>query len=681
MITNIYKAKYLTCVFALLIFLSSCEDFLDKIPTSKIPPEKYFNEAAHLEAYVNNLYPAIVITHGNTYTWGLFEEDKHTDNQAYYTYSSKYIPGQFLVPENSNSGYYYFNSIYDCNYFFENVLPKYEKNEISGTKANIDHFIGEVYFLRAYEYFRRLIMFGDFPIVTECLPDELGALVEASKRSPRNEVARFIISDLDKAIELMHTKIEPRRTRTNKEAALLLKSRVALFEGTFLKYFKGTAFVPKGTDWPGFSVDYNRNYEYPTGSIEQEINYFLDIAINAAKEVGEQITLTNNTGIVPQSDNLTSPNLVAKENPYLDMFGCVDMSVYPEVLLWREYNVGLKIVHSVPAGSQRANFSAGPTRGMVDGFLMRNGLPIYANGSGYHGDDYIADVRKDRDGRLNLFLKEPGQKNILIDNGVGTQAQRVEPYPAILLSDRLEANTTGYTLRKGGNFETIQSATAASYTGALCLRGVEALLNYMEAYYERHGTLDATARSYWTQIRSRALVDTDIDKTIANTDITQEAKNDWGAYSAGKLLDDMTLYNIRRERRCEMMAEGLHMMDLTRWRAMDQMIDTPYHIEGFKLWGKMQDWYKDDQGNSLLIYGLGNSKSNVSSPDLSQYIRPYEILANNPAVNGYRWAMAHYLRPLSAKDILITSQNNKPSTSPLYQNPGWSTEASSGALY
>ncbi len=32
-------------------------------------------------------------------------------------------------------------------------------------------------------------------------------------------------------------------TRINADAAILLKSRVALFEGTWLKYFKNTAFL------------------------------------------------------------------------------------------------------------------------------------------------------------------------------------------------------------------------------------------------------------------------------------------------------------------------------------------------------------------------------------------------------------------------------------------------------
>ena len=46
-------------------------------------------------------------------------------------------------------------------------------------------------------------LFGDFPIINQPLADEMEALREASQRFPRNEVARFIISDLDKAYAYM----------------------------------------------------------------------------------------------------------------------------------------------------------------------------------------------------------------------------------------------------------------------------------------------------------------------------------------------------------------------------------------------------------------------------------------------------------------------------------------------
>ena len=103
----------------------------------------------------------------------------------------------------SSGGSYSFGNIYSCNYFFEKVLPEFEAGTISGAEEKIRQYIGEMYFMRAYEYFKRLRSYGDFPIVKATLPDQMEPLVEASKRSPRNEVARFILSDLDSAIEMM----------------------------------------------------------------------------------------------------------------------------------------------------------------------------------------------------------------------------------------------------------------------------------------------------------------------------------------------------------------------------------------------------------------------------------------------------------------------------------------------
>src|SRR5699024_3055727 len=142
----------------------------------------------------------------------------------------------------------------------------------------------------------------------------------------------------------------------------------------------------------------------------------------------------------------------------------------------------------------------------------------------------------------------------------------------------------GYALRKGGSFNRKYYANGGGYTAAVCFRAAEALLNYMEASYLLNGTLDATAREYWTVLRQRAGISTDFDKTIAATDMSKEAENDWGAYTGGSVISDKTLYNIRRERRCEFLAEGLRYMDLCRWRSMDQLMTAPSHLEGMHLW-------------------------------------------------------------------------------------------------
>lgn len=441
-----------------------------------------------------------------------------------------------------------------------------------------------------------------------------------------------------------------------------------MFEGTWLKYFKGTAFVPNGEKWPGAAK--NPNYVFPSGNIDNEILYFLDIAMAAAKEVGDKYigSLTENTGQVQQS-------LSETENPYMEMFSDLDMSAYPEVLLWRDYNTGLGVYHNVPVFCQTANGGNGTTRGLVNTFIMQNGLPIYAEGSGYKGDNTIADVRANRDTRLTIFLKEPGQKNILIYNSAGTHYQEIEPYPIITNTTEQYGYNTGYSLRKGWSYDQGQCINGRCDTGCPCFRAAEALLNYMEASYERTGQLDQTAQQYWRALRTRSKVDPDFQKTIDNTDMTIEAQFNWGAYSAGQLVD-ATLYNIRRERNSEFMAEGLRNMDLIRWRAMDQMIDTPYHIEGFHLYNTpMEDWYAGQLVNDE------SDKANVSSPTRSEYIRPYEKNKKSLVYDGYRWAMAHYLSPLPIKQFQLTSSGDDLNTSPLYQNPGWPLVAGEGAEY
>lgn len=328
------KTSIIKCIagVSVVCLMVSCNDFLDKEPLSQITPDTYLLEESQLASYANKLYPDILPSHSDG-SFGTFGQDMHTDNMANKTYDNRYVPGQWRVGQTGGS--WSFDKIYSCNYFIQNVLPKYDEDIISGTEENIRHYIGEIYFLRAYEYFKKLQEFGDFPIIKTTLPDEMEPLTEASKRFPRNEVARFIISDLDSAIVFLKaTAPDGKKNRISRYCAQLVKSRVALFEGTWLKYFKNTAFVPNGEGWPGKSKDYNANYQYPSGSIDQEIDYFLTLAMEAAKAVADNIALVENNGILQQSPTESS-------NPYFDMFSAEDLSGFSEVLQWRQYVKGL----------------------------------------------------------------------------------------------------------------------------------------------------------------------------------------------------------------------------------------------------------------------------------------------------------------------------------------------------
>ena len=163
--------------------------------------------------------------------------------------------------------------------------------------------------------------------------------------------------------------------------------------------------------------------------------------------------------------------------------------------------------------------------------------------------------------------------------------------------------------------------------------------------------------------------------------MTKEAEGDFGAYSHGKLVD-ATLYNIRRERRNELIGEGARWADLKRWRALDQVKN--YQIEGMRYWGSIYEGnLKGGDGKDLVKVDVEGGTGNMSSESISGvYIRPYQISKmNNSVFNGYNFIAAHYLNPLPQSAFRQTASGNQTDleTSVVYQNPGWPKVGGQGA--
>lgn len=655
---NIAKVLLLSCSLAIL---PACDDFLDEEPQSEVSPEKYLLNESQLEAYVNKYYAdydnwksdsddkgGMIPSFWGSQNGSTYKDDNATDNQQ--GTNGRYLKDTWTVAQ--SGGKWNFTNINALNYYLQTVVPRLENGELTGTESNLKHLVGEGYFLRALEYFFRLQRLGDFPIVKTVLPDEQEALTEASKRSPRNEVARFILSDLDQAISLMNNNVK--KTRLSKNAALLLKSRVALFEATWEKYHAGTALVPNGTGWPGAGKDYNAGYQFPSGSIEKEIEFFLTEAMSAASQVADAVQLTENNQIIRDQAS-------KGKNPYYDMFASHDPSGYSEVIMYRGYDLSLNNSHHFNHYLYSGG-NTGYTHQFEQVFLMENGLPIYAAGSGYAGDDYITDTKIDRDWRWRLFMKAPKEAKA-VDN-IATVEYFPEA-PRLYVSDAKNATSTGYIQGKGYSLDYNDQLLGKDQTAFVVYRASEAYLNYIEASYLKNGNIDATADKYWKALRARAGVDTDYQKTINATDMSKEALNGWDAYSHGALVD-ATLYNIRRERRCEFIGEGFRYMDLIRWRALDQL--NGYQLEGAKIFGPMKSIFGDN-----LKYDQADEKNNnVSSPSLSDYLRPNQLTSTNQYYNGLYFYEAHYLDPIAVQHFMITSPDGSTvSQSPIYQNPGW----------
>lgn len=671
--------------------LTGCDDYLDVKPQSSVSPELYFTTAEQLGYYTINYYcgygnwGANDDSHGGEfgthadYT-SFIHDDMGTDNESAGSPDGVFYEGQDYKVGQSG-GKWQFSRINALNFFIRTIRPKFEAGEIGGDQVAAAHYFGEGYFLRAQEYFFRLRKVGDFPVITKNLPDKRDVLIEASKRSPRNLVARFILADLDSAINLLSDGASVGGgARITKDAALLFKARVALYEATWEKYFAGTPFVPDAAaGWPGASKDYNASFTYDN---QAEVNFFLDQAMEAAKKVADARQLTQNS-----KKELGLTNAVGS-NPYYDMFASLDPSSYNEVIMYRTYvrekNGGHSLNQYMRAGQPR-----GYTQEYANAFLMENGLPIYANGANYGGDDYVADTKKNRDWRWRLFMKAPGEfpyADATDQMGLGTK----KDVPDVRGGSYKYVTSTGYKKGKYMAKDTKYTSTGTDETASIIYRAAEAYLIYMEACWEKKGdNLDADAWKYWKALRVRAGVDDDIQKTINATDLDKEEyyTHDLGLYSAGKRITSKVLYNIRRERRCELISEGFRMDDLYRWRSLDQLKGGKFFLHGCKIFGPMLSSYKSGQ---LKYDQAKESNNNVSSPsDIEgglngdpKYLSMYRVTRESQYYNsGMTWHMAHYLSPIAVDHFLESSEDGvNIESSPIYQNPYWQVVSSSPAL-
>lgn len=682
------KYIILSGLLILCLGLGSCADFLDRQPLDKVTPGEFFKTDSHLAAYAIGRYGSFATKGG--FGLGPLTYDNHTDNMASTGVSeSRWVPEKWLTSQNGSIS---FGDIRQANYFLVNVLPKYESGQIQGSPTRIKHYIGEMFFFRAQAYFDNLVSFGDFPILTELLPDDKDILIANSVRQPRNEVARFILKDLDKAIEFMSNdaSVTSNKNRLSKNAALLFKSRVALFEASWLRYHAGTARVPNGPEWPGKRL--YPNYQFPGGSIESEVDFFLKEAISSSKELISIPLQDQGAAKINPDPESTSPR---GWNTYFEMFGDVDMSKYKEVIFWRQYDVSLSVTHGTSLYIRRGG-NTGLTKGYVDSFLMNDGNPYYASDK-YKGDKSTDNVRANRDSRLQLFMLSDQDRFEIepAENGEVSLFKDQKLFPFIINLQETKM-VTGYGIRKGFNLDPkyLSNGPLVEDTGSIVYRVAEAYLNFIEASYMLNNSLGAEARKAWGDLRERAgMPASSIDITIQNTNLDIEAKGDWAVYSAGQQID-ATLYNIRRERRCEFIGEGMRWNDLLRWCSLNQVKD--YIVEGFNLWDENYNRYiveqkkKDKDGNEtselemldmLIQPGTAGKTANVSSKSDSKYLLPYRIQKeNNNVYNGYTFRQAKYLSPIPIRHIELASPSESVDDSNYYQNPGWPLVGNAPAL-
>ena len=506
-------------VAASILPFSSCSDFLDREPITKPEAGNFLTGAIQVENYINGLY--MTLPSFSKFGLGVRSEEKNSDNIIAEKYDAR-LHGQnnqFSGASDWQTGY---QNLRKVNYFFHNYkVPEAQENE------DVLSLKGEAYFLRAYWHFDLLKKFGSIPVM-DAFWDENATIAGLQiPAKTRNEVARFILSDLVEAKNLLHSRGKYSGIRINKEAAMVLAMNVALYEGTWEKYHSSDDFA----------------------SSTNESNYFLGEVINWGNELfGCGIDLYK-TGQNPG-------------DAFAALFNSKDLSGMGEVLLWRKYSSDEGVVHDVngnlKAGVVDSEGAAGITQSLVDNYLNADGTFIDPTNEKFKD---FKETFEGRDPRLIQTVMNEGAK---FASATTATPMHLEEYtdekkntisPPKLAGDGNTRSLTGYHIRLGIDTTFV---SGNGETALPIIRYAEGLLAYAEAAAELEMWSDDIANKTLKALRERAGVKYLAPAKDANF-------TDFG-YTLTPVLQE-----IRRERRSELALQGFRLDDLMRWKA-DKLI-------------------------------------------------------------------------------------------------------------
>lgn len=182
-------SKIATFLLVLVCVLSSCESILKEEPKS-LAVETFYNTAAEVEAAVNAIYTPL--RSSNTSGMGVYIAVLEAHIDYAYGRGSYAVLNNFQGLDNVNisrtagawEGFYL--SIRNANLVIKNA-----PNGKSISKANIDKYLAEAKFLRAFNYFHLVRNWGGVPIRTEANMTDINA-----KRNSVAEVYDLILADL-----------------------------------------------------------------------------------------------------------------------------------------------------------------------------------------------------------------------------------------------------------------------------------------------------------------------------------------------------------------------------------------------------------------------------------------------------------------------------------------------------
>ncbi|RNL89296.1 RagB/SusD family nutrient uptake outer membrane protein [Sinomicrobium pectinilyticum] len=229
---------YVSMIFLLVAGVSCSDDFLEDMKNYGEYDDTFYQSEERVTAYIDNVYYDFfaAFTSPSSTVVGSYKTENSGMTEEIGGMQDLINPTLTFFNADDASGYYGtrledkvknepYHRIRDCNAFLEEIDIKGEKlDEEFRNRAK-----GQMYYLRALQYFDLMRVYGGVPVVTEV---QTPSATDESIKLPRasvTEVVEQIVADFDMAASLLPENWEPADYgRFTKGAALAQKARVLL---------------------------------------------------------------------------------------------------------------------------------------------------------------------------------------------------------------------------------------------------------------------------------------------------------------------------------------------------------------------------------------------------------------------------------------------------------------------
>ena len=588
-------------IFTLITVCASAAVGCDLTETQKATADKalIFGSETGLKAYTMSFYGMLPSS----------DKAHRQEGMADYLAKTSLEDYEIGIVTSENCGTWDWSDIREVNYFLDN-------NHYDSVPEDIrNNYSGVALFFRALLYYNKLVNYGEVPWIGHVLNP--GDPELTAPRDSRDVIVQHIIDDCDRAYQWIkaETSAESQAGFVNKYCAMLLKSRVCLYEASWRKYHAGTEYV--------------KNCKMTSSEL-------FNLAAQAAEEVMNNSSFSLNTGTYKDGSG-----------PYSALFSS-DIVPTNEVMLAVANDTDLS------AGFGNYYFNVQETRPSLTRPFMNSYLNI--DGTSYS--------EKHSNGVYKTFLEETTGRDLRLN-----QTIRAYDYKRTNANGVTEAtipnfnySLTGYHVTKFTIPNAAYDVYGANNNDIPVMRYAEVLLNYAEAKAELGTLTDKDWEKTIGALRARAGITGGLTKKPVVVDQTFKS-------TYFPKINDPVILEIRRERAIELCLEGFRLRDLKRWARADLWQSakwTGVFIPGYDKLVDINGDGKDD------VHFTNPTVANVPS-GLEQYVVALNANVETVTVSGgfvlqYTlkgrvWNDRMYLDPICSDDILMNPN--------LTQNPGY----------